>query len=702
LNLDMELQRFHSDVMQSLSAFQRIVTTVHKKTGVKIICEEAVKILSDELGLDHCSIMLLDERGDYVVNQAGMSAGEISKGESFLDRAFKVGEGVAGMVAKTNTPILIPDADKDGRFLKLESAVDIGSLLCLPVCTGDRVIGVLNLSHKRRNFFSRHHEKVFSILSATIGHLITFVRLQKDLESLNRDLQLTVMERTREIEESNEYLRNIFDNASDIIFTIDNEGRFTFLNKRVEDLGYTKDELVGQSFDCLLISEEGIRAFVNVLKQGDKKTVEIDLKGKDDRVWQTLCSFTPLKSSSEGITGLLGIAKDITGRKMLERKLLQTEKLASLGTFVSGIAHELNNRLQPVLVYSEILLDASIGENQLKLINTINRSAMGAKHIVESLLRFSRQEKPHKSLVNLNEVLNSVVHILSYRMTSSSISLKVELDKALPMTFADEKQIEQVFLNIINNACDAFEEKGGEGNEIMIRSHFTDLDIFFEIRNNGPEIPKDKLGKIFDPFYTSKEVGKGTGLGLSLCYGIVQEHGGDISVSSEEGRTTFSIRIPVTATKEYTSQTPSVPKETDKAGGGKGGAKKDKKRVLIVDDEEDQVEVMQYILRERYTTVGVNSGKEAIERLKSEVYDLIVCDVKMPGIDGAGVYDWVRENKPSMASRMLFSTGDTLGPRAEKIISRIGDHYIIKPYNADEFLRKVENILTQDEHLHNA
>lgn len=696
MNLDSELQRFHSDMIQSLSAFQRIIVTVNKKSGVKAICNEVVGILSDELGLDHCSIMLLDESSHYVVNEAGMSAKEETKRESFLNRAFKVGEGVAGMVAKTNTPILISNVDKDGRFLKVESAVDIGSLLCLPVCSGGRVIGVLNLSHKRRNFFSRHHEQVFSILSATIGHLITFVRLQKDLESLNRDLQLTVMERTREIEESHEYLKSIFENASDIIFTIDNEGRFTFLNKRIEDLGYSKDELVGQPFDCLLISEEGIRVFVNVLKQGGKKTVEIELKGKDGMVWQTLCSFTPLKSSSEGITGLLGIAKDITERKMLERKLLQTEKLASLGTFVSGIAHELNNRLQPVLVYSEILLDASIGANELKLINTINRSAMGAKHIVESLLRFSRQEKLHKSLVNLNEVLNNVVHILYYRMSSSSISLKTEFDMALPMTFADEKQIEQVFLNIINNACDAFEEKGEEGNEIVIRSHFTDLDIFFEISNNGPEIPKDKLEKIFDPFYTSKEVGKGTGLGLSLCYGIVQEHGGEISVSSGEGSTVFTIRIPVTAARENDSRRPPVPKEADKVRVEKGAADQDKKRILIIDDEEDQVDVMQHILQDKYDTVGVHSGKEAIEWLKADVYDLIVCDVKMPGIDGAGVYDWVVENRPAMAGKMLFSTGDTLGPKAEKIISRIGDHYIIKPYNADEFLGKVEEILRQD------
>ncbi len=327
MNIDSELQQFYGDVMQSLSAFQRIVAVLNKKSDVKSICDEVVKILSDELGLEHCSIMLLDDSGNYVVNQAGVSPPDSARNEEVYNRAFRVGEGVAGMVAKNNTPILISDVDNDDRFMRLKSAVDIGSLLCLPVSAGGRGLGVLNLSHSKRKFFSKHHEKVFSILSTTVGHLINLVRLQKDLELLNKDLQLTVLERTREIEESHEYLKNIFEHASDIIFTIDNEGRFIFLNKRVEDLGYTKDELVGQVFDSLLMSEDAIRAFVQVLKQGGKKTLEMDLKGKDGTVWQTLCSFTPLRSSSEGIVGLLGVAKDITERKMLEKRLFQTEKL---------------------------------------------------------------------------------------------------------------------------------------------------------------------------------------------------------------------------------------------------------------------------------------------------------------------------------------------------------------------------------------
>lgn len=689
MDINSELQQFYSDVMQSLSAFQRIVAVLNKKSDVKTICGEVVKILSDELGLEHCSIMLLDDSGSYVVNQAGVSPPDAARSEDVHNRAFRVGEGVAGMVAKTNSPILIPDVDNDDRFVKLKSAVDIGSLLCLPVSAGGRGLGVLNLSHSKRKFFSRHHEKVFSILSTTVGHLINLVRLQKDLELLNKDLQMTVIERTREIEESHEYLKNIFENASDIIFTIDDEGRFIFLNKRVEDLGYTKDELVGQLFDSLLITEDAIRAFVQVLKQGGKKTLEMELKGKDGTVWQMLCSFTPLRSSSEGIVGLLGVAKDITERKMLEKRLFQTEKLASLVTFVSGIAHELNNRLLPVLVYSELLQQSSLGEKELKLIKTVNRSATGAKRIVESLLRFSRQDKPHKSSVNLNHILKNVISLLNYRLSSSSVVLKNDLDDSIPVIFADERQIEQVFVNIINNACDALDEKGGTGGIIEIKSGVRDDEVCIDIINNGPEIPREAISKIFDPFYTSKEVGKGTGLGLSLCYGIMREHGGDITVGSAAGRTQFTIRIPVTSEGDAScSVLQGTLEETSNVRGAESG------KILVVDDEDDQLDVMKHILGDKYDVTVVNSGSAAIERLGKEDYDMIICDFRMPGIDGAGVYDWVSRHKPYMEKKMLFSTGDVLGGKAEALIRKIGGNYIIKPYNMEELLRKVEGVIS--------
>ena len=678
-----EIHRFYTDVMQGLSAFQRIATTLSKKFDVKDICDEVVQILSDELSLEFCSIMLMDEKGDFVVNLAGVSPRQPSQGRDSYGRAFRVGEGVAGIVAKTNTPILIPNVEQDQRFVKIPTAVNIKSLLCLPICSGGKVQGVLNLSHTRKHFFSKHHEKVFSILSTTIGHLITFARLQKDLEGLNRDLQAKVMMRTREIEESHEYLKNIFENASDVIFTIDLDGRFTFLNKRIEDLGYSRDELVGKPFDSLLLNEESLRIFVNVLKEGCKKTLEIELKGKNSGIWHTLCSFSPLKSSQQGIIGMLGIAKDISERKMLEQKLFQTEKLASLVTLVSGIAHELNNRLLPVLVYSELLQQSPLREGELKLVKTINRSAVGAKHIVESLLRFSRQEKPQRQSVDLNQGLRDVLNILHYRLSSGMIEVNLDLSENLPITWLDARQMEQVFMNILNNACDALEEAGGV---VTVRSYSREGSLYVEIMNNGPEIPKEDLTRIFDPFYTSKEVGKGTGLGLSLCYGIIHEHGGDIAVASEPGRTVFTIKVPVVSEAEHEVF-------AGMARGGTGRIAPQRKRILVLDDEEDQLEVIQQILQTDFDVVTCGSGTRAMERLDQEPFDLVISDVKMPGMDGVAIFHWIKERHPGMTKKILFSTGDVLGSKFEKVIQEVDNRYILKPYNIEELNSKVREIL---------
>ncbi len=358
----------------------------------------------------------------------------------------------------------------------------------------------------------------------------------------------------------------------------------------------------------------------------------------------------------------------------------------------SGIAHELNNRLLPILVYSELLQQSLLDEKDLKLIKTVNRSAIGAKRIVESLLRFSRQDKPHKSSVNINVILQNVVALLHYRLSSTAITLKLDLDDSVPMIFADERQIEQVFVNIINNACDALEEKGGTAGMLDIKSSVKDDEVCMDIVNNGPEIPQEAISKIFDPFYTSKEVGKGTGLGLSLCYGIIREHGCDITVCSEAGRTQFTIRMPIKSAEDASYHT--LQGSGDKVTDGPGMMLK---KILVVDDEDDQLDVMKHILGSQYNVTGVNSGNEAIMKLNKEDYDMIICDFKMPGIDGAGVFEWVIKNKPYMEKRVLFSTGDVLGGKVEALIKKIGGNYIIKPYNMEELLRKVEGVISHEE-----
>ncbi|MFQ5455588.1 MAG: ATP-binding protein [Nitrospirota bacterium] len=562
--------RVSSDVMQSLSAFRRIASTLSEKFDVKEICDQVVKVLADELGMEYCSIMLVDEDEKMVVNQAGIVPQHEPSNRIFLNRAFRLGEGVAGMAAEKNQSILITDVEHDTRFLKIPSSIKIKSLLCLPMSSKGKVVGVLNLSHPKKNFFNENHESVFSILATLVGQLITFANLQRELEELNRDLEIKVMERTREIKESYE-------------------------------------------------------------------------------------------------------------------KLMQTEKLASLGTLISGVAHELNNKLVPILAYSELLERSYSDERELNFSKAIHKSAIGAKYIVESLLRFSRQEKPKKVNLNINDVIRDVLSILRYRLNNENIELSFILDNNLPVTLADRYHMEQVIINIINNACHAIGRGGGK---LTIRTFVSEDNIIIEINDTGCGIPDENLNKIFDPFFTSKEKMEGTGLGLSLCYGIINEHGGNISVKSKKGDTTFRISIPVVDERHKEISTSKYPDiKNNEADSHDLNLKK---RILVIDDERYQLDLLKVILKKDFDISLADSGEEAIKLLKRNDFDLILSDATMPGIDGLKLYKWIRENKEEMKEKFIIMTGNILETEVRRFIEESGERVITKPYKVNELLNKVK------------
>ncbi|MBI3606536.1 MAG: GAF domain-containing protein [Nitrospirae bacterium] len=402
-----------------MAIVQRLANRLSGCFDVTSIGDQVVGILTDELGLRSCSIMLVDSTGERIVNLSGASPTRTKTGR----RSFRLGEGVAGSAALCGKTIRVNDTRQDVRFLK--GAGSIRSLLCLPLFSGGRVIGLLNLSHPDPGFFSSEHESVFSILATMVGHLLTFARLQGELSGLNRSLEGKVEAKTREIEAS-------------------------------------------------------------------------------------------------------------------QRKLFQQEKLVSLGTLVAGVAHELNNRLVPLLAYSHVLAETPRSEEERRLVAAMASAAVGAKKIVEGLLRFARQDHPEMELMHWNDVIAEVVDALGFRKDSGRITVRTALDPALPPVLGDAQQMGQVLINLMNNAFDAMGECGTL--EIVSRGENAHVDV--EVSDTGPGIPAEALTKIFDPFFTTKEVGRGTGLGLSLCYGMVRAHRGEINVESRPGRTVFTVRLP--------------------------------------------------------------------------------------------------------------------------------------------------------------
>jgi signal transduction histidine kinase len=242
---------------------------------------------------------------------------------------------------------------------------------------------------------------------------------------------------------------------------------------------------------------------------------------------------------------IIGTAMDVTERVRLQEQLLQADKLVSIGTLASGIAHEVNNPLGGAIGRAELLLSGDLDPDTRRHVQTIHDETLRAARIVRNLLSFSREHDDEKSPTSLNDVLESSIELRSYEMTASNLEIERDFQQDLPLVLADPNQLQQVFVNIIINAEHAMAEAHGRGTLAVKTSRWRDV-ARVTIADDGPGIPDEILKRIFDPFFTTKPVGQGTGLGLSISYGIIQEHGADIRVSSVVGKgTTFTIELPV-------------------------------------------------------------------------------------------------------------------------------------------------------------
>jgi two-component system NtrC family sensor kinase len=377
--------------------------------------------------------------------------------------------------------------------------------------------------------------------------------------------------------------------------------------------------------------------------------------------------------------------------------LIQSEKLSAIGQLISGIAHELNNPLTGVMGYSQLLqlrkdLDDRAKDSLLK----INNLALRCQKIVQNLLSFARKQKPERVLCDINEILGKTIELRNYEFQVNNIELIAELNRDLPKTIADAHQLQQVFLNVITNAEQAMLEAHGRG-QLTIRTRCGDVSpqrILIEISDDGPGIPETHLTKIFDPFFTTKEVGHGTGLGLSLSYGIIKEHGGNIYARSRmEGGATFEIEIPVISRfQEESVLTPELEPQAAQFEDLVRG-----KHVLVVDDEkfilEFFVEVFQ-VFPMRVDTAS--DGHAALEKIKQVSYDVIITDFRMPLMSGKELFGWIRTNRPHLANRVVFVTGDTVSEETRTFFEDSSTHYLAKPFKIEEIKEAIQKIIERD------
>ncbi|MDH4300629.1 MAG: PAS domain S-box protein [Nitrospira sp.] len=368
-------------------------------------------------------------------------------------------------------------------------------------------------------------------------------KLQRQLQSYREDLELKVRERTREIEETKQYLENLLENANDVIYILDLDQHFTYVNSKVNAWGYRKDDLIGRPYLSLLSRRHRGRRLKNTLDIGAKQVYEVEVVTRLGEPRTVMVSVSPLQGVDGQTLGVLGIARDMTETKKLERQIRNAEKLASIGKLAAGVAHEINNPLGGVLNCLYNLRKGTLSAaRQEEYWASMESGVRRVQKIVRQLLDFSQQHEPEFSSADINRIIEQVLVLTTHLFAANNIRLDIIPGHDLPSVTVDRHMIEQVLMNLILNAVQAM-KKGGT---LTIRTSVEEGVCRVDVTDTGSGIPASVLPRVFDPFFTTKGEGEGTGLGLSVNLGIMERHGGRILVESEVGKgTTFTLCLPV-------------------------------------------------------------------------------------------------------------------------------------------------------------
>jgi two-component system, NtrC family, sensor kinase len=352
------------------------------------------------------------------------------------------------------------------------------------------------------------------------------------------------------LRQSEERYRAMLEKMEDSYSEVDLSGNITFINSAAcRHLGYSREELMGMSYKSFTAADHinpMFQIYNAIYRTGvPNKGFRWKIVGKDGGHRLIDASASPMRNDKGEIIGFSTVGRDVTERTKVEEQLIVTDRLASIGQLAAGIAHELNNPLTGVIGFSELLLERDLPADVKADLETVNQEARRAVNIVKGLLAFCHEQRIEKSLVDINSVIQGVLQLRSYEQRVSNIEVFARFAAALPPVLGNGAQLKQVFMNIIVNAEQATLEAHGRGN-LAIRTEQAGDVVRASITDDGPGISADNMRQLFQPFFTTRDVGKGTGLGLSICHGIVTEHGGKIHAESEPGKgATFVVELPI-------------------------------------------------------------------------------------------------------------------------------------------------------------
>ncbi len=658
---------------QELRTLLEITEAVTSTLDVRRVMVRIVKRVGETVGAERCSILLVDERRKKCYVLAAREDPDVDMLEVDLAKYPELRQAI-----ETREPVVVEDVENDPLVAPVREILlgqGYRSLVVAPMVFGKEVLGTLFLRASRGRPFTAAEIRFCRVAAAASANALKNALLYRDVE----------MEAARH-RATGQKLRRVLDSTPDMIAATDSEGRITEFNTGAEGLtGTPAEEATGRSL--LEVLGEGVGRTI----APDATGGELLLRRPDGREAEISLISAPIPGPDGSPAGRVWIGRDVTRLRRVEKSLAQTERLSSLVEVVAGVAHELNNPLSSVLGYAELCLANPSAPTTARDLERIVESARRCQRIVQNLLSFSRQHTPETKRQNLNACVVKVLELKSYHLRSSGIEVEVDLDPALPEASFDFHQMEQVLLNLINNAEQAIGAADRQG-RIAVRTRRAAGEVRVEIEDDGPGVPPSVRHRIFDPFFTTKEPGQGTGLGLSVSYGILQEHGGRLELLPDRpGRgACFVIGLP-----RGVEEASPAPASEDAGASVRSGTPLHGRRILVADDEPQLLELFARVLEGDGAEVTVaRDGEEAWEKIREREFDLIVADVRMPALDGRALYERVVSERPEMIRRFVFSTGDLVRQETLRFLESQRNPILAKPLDADGIRRVLAEALS--------